>query len=113
MRLWLTITTIRRNSTPRSIARPAITSRGVLGRLTLQVGRDCERSENSRDAEVLQGRSCATGGNLRPSPPWHRRCDAAGGRRRRLDDPALLDHVGSLDRILFSQDEDLLREAAR
>lgn len=30
----------------------------------------------------------------------------------RLDDPSLLSHATSLGRVLFSQDEDLLREAA-
>jgi predicted nuclease of predicted toxin-antitoxin system len=31
----------------------------------------------------------------------------------RLDDPPLLDRVSELGRVLFSQDEDLLREATR
>jgi len=31
----------------------------------------------------------------------------------RLEDPELLDRATELDRVLFSQDEDLLREAAR
>src|SRR5262245_33017219 len=31
----------------------------------------------------------------------------------RLDDPDLLDRAPALQRVLFSQDEDLLREAAR
>jgi predicted nuclease of predicted toxin-antitoxin system len=30
-----------------------------------------------------------------------------------LDDPALLDRASELERVLFSQDDDLLREAAR
>jgi Domain of unknown function (DUF5615) len=35
--------------------------------------------------------------------------DASG----RLTDPQLLDRAAALDRVLFSQDKDLLREAAR
>lgn len=31
----------------------------------------------------------------------------------RLDDPALLDRATELDRVLFTQDDDLLQEAAR
>lgn len=34
-------------------------------------------------------------------------------RPDRLDDPALLDRASALGRVLFSQDADLLREAAR
>jgi hypothetical protein len=32
---------------------------------------------------------------------------------RRLPDPELLDRAGALGRVLFSQDDDLLQEAAR
>lgn len=38
---------------------------------------------------------------------------AQGDGARRLDDPQLLDRAAELNRVLFSQDADLLREAAR
>ncbi len=63
----------------------------------------------------LRARGCRSGSpNLSGSAPaWCRRAHRARGGTAQWEDPDLLDRATALGRVLFSQDEDLLVEAAQ
>ena len=66
-----------------------------------------------REHRTLHGRACARRGHARTFDAGCGVLTAQLDDATRLDDPSLLDRATELGRVLFSQDDDLLAEAAR
>ncbi len=72
----------------------------------------CGQWANYRECQALHGCARSTGNHCRTASASGGCSDCPGGWCTGFSDPDLLDRATALERILFTQDDDLLREAA-